>query len=319
MRPVFCGQPFAATIRCCFSSTSTCTAQTYNKSEYPGPDYTIPFARSAVRREGTDLVVVTWGALVQRTLVAAQQAEREGISAAVIDLRTIAPYDWQGVAAYIRRVNRVVIAHEDQITCGFGAEIAARIADELFDYLDAPVRRVGALDTPVAYHPDLEEVILPQSSDVLDAIRVTARLLIRSLNTHLLRLVACSAASFALLTPAVESVARRVEVLRSVRALPPYIAGRFFEPLAYQQAASGQYLRVRSPRRIPCSESTRSAKAPGRSCKWVTKKDGFCSRARSASSRVAPSWWPTRRTAASGCSSSARPARGSAGFRCQAA
>ncbi len=148
--------------------------QTYNKSEYPGPDFTIPFARSAVRREGTDLVVVTWGALVQRTLVAAQQAEREGISAAVIDLRTIAPYDWQGVAAYVRRVNRVVIAHEDQLTCGFGAEIAARIADELFDYLDAPVRRVGAMDTPVAYHPDLEEVILPQSSDVLNAIRVTA-------------------------------------------------------------------------------------------------------------------------------------------------
>ena len=78
------------------------------------------------------------------------------------------------MADYVRRVNRVIVAHEDQMTCGFGAEIAARIADELFDYLDAPVRRVGALDTPVAYHPDLEEVILPQSADVLRAIRDTA-------------------------------------------------------------------------------------------------------------------------------------------------
>jgi 2-oxoisovalerate dehydrogenase E1 component len=148
--------------------------QTYNKGVYPGPDYTLPFGRASVRRDGTDLVVVTWGALVQRSLVAAQQAEREGISAAVIDLRTIAPYDWHGIANYIRRVNRVIVAHEDQITCGFGAEIAARIADELFDHLDAPVRRVGALDTPVAYHPDLEEVILPQTADVLEAIRLTA-------------------------------------------------------------------------------------------------------------------------------------------------
>jgi 2-oxoisovalerate dehydrogenase E1 component len=148
--------------------------QTYNKGVYPGPDYTLPFARASVRRDGTDLVVVTWGALVQRSLLAAQQAEREGISAAVIDLRTIAPYDWNGIANYIRRVNRVIVAHEDQITCGFGAEIGARIADELFDHLDAPVRRVGALDTPVAYHPDLEQAILPQPEDVLEAIRNTA-------------------------------------------------------------------------------------------------------------------------------------------------
>jgi 2-oxoisovalerate dehydrogenase E1 component len=148
--------------------------QTYNKGVYPGPDYTLPFGRASVRRDGTDLVIVTWGALVQRSLLAAQQAEREGISAAVIDLRTIAPYDWNAIANYIRRVNRVIVAHEDQVTCGFGAEIAARVADELFDHLDAPVRRVGALDTPVAYHPDLEEAILPQSSDVLEAIRTTA-------------------------------------------------------------------------------------------------------------------------------------------------
>ncbi len=149
--------------------------QTYNKGAYPGRDFMIPFGKAALRREGTDVVVVTWGALVQRSLLAAQQAEKDGISAAVLDLRTIAPYDWHAIADLVRRTNRVIVAHEDQLTCGFGAEIAARIAGELFDQLDAPIRRIGALDTPVAYCPDLEEAILPQSSDVLDAIRETAK------------------------------------------------------------------------------------------------------------------------------------------------
>jgi len=149
--------------------------QTYNKGQYQGPDFMIPFGRGSLVRPGGDLAVLTWGALVQRTLLAAQQAEKDGISAAVFDLRTIMPYDWQGIADLVKRTNRVVIAHEDQLTCGFGAELAARIASELFEYLDAPVRRVAALDTPVAYCPDLEEVILPQSADVLQAIRETAR------------------------------------------------------------------------------------------------------------------------------------------------
>jgi 2-oxoisovalerate dehydrogenase E1 component len=145
--------------------------QTYNKGEYPGPDYMVPFGKSAVRRDGTDIVVITWGALVQRSLLAAQQAEKEGISVMVLDLRTIAPFDWDGIAAAVMRTNRVIIAHEDQLTCGFGAELAARIADQLFEHLDAPVRRVAALDTPVAYYPTLEEVILPQAADVLKAIQ----------------------------------------------------------------------------------------------------------------------------------------------------
>jgi 2-oxoisovalerate dehydrogenase E1 component len=149
--------------------------QTYNKGEYPGPDYTIPFAKASVRREGSDVVVVTWGALVQRSLLAAQQAEKDGISAMVIDLRTIMPYDWDTIARAVTRANRVVIAHEDQLTSGFGAELAARVAGELFEHLDAPVRRVAALDVPVAYYPDLEEAILPQAADVLQAIRETAR------------------------------------------------------------------------------------------------------------------------------------------------
>jgi 2-oxoisovalerate dehydrogenase E1 component len=148
--------------------------QTYNKGEYPGREYMVPFGKAAVRRDGTDVVVITWGALVQRSLLAAQQAEKFGISAMVMDLRTISPYDWEGVAAAVARTNRVVIAHEDQLTCGFGAEIAARIAGELFSQLDAPIRRVAALDTPVAYYPALEEFILPQSADVLKAIQETA-------------------------------------------------------------------------------------------------------------------------------------------------
>jgi pyruvate/2-oxoglutarate/acetoin dehydrogenase E1 component len=143
--------------------------QTYNKAAYPGSEFMVPFGRGALRREGTDLVVLTWGALVQRSLLAAQQAEKDGISVAVFDLRSIIPYDWEGIAALVKQTSRVVIAHEDQLTCGFGAEIAARIADELFEYLDAPVKRVAAMDCPVAYCPDLEEVILPQSADVLHA------------------------------------------------------------------------------------------------------------------------------------------------------
>jgi 2-oxoisovalerate dehydrogenase E1 component len=148
--------------------------QTYNKVEYPGANYMVPFGKASVRREGTDLVVVTYGALVQRSLLAAQQAEKNGVSVMVIDLRTIVPYDWDAIAEAVRKTSRVVIAHEDQLTCGFGAELAARIGEELFEYLDAPVKRVAALDTPVAYCPDLEEVILPQSADVLKAIQETA-------------------------------------------------------------------------------------------------------------------------------------------------
>jgi 2-oxoisovalerate dehydrogenase E1 component len=149
--------------------------QTYNKAPYPGKDFMIPFGKSRLTHDGSDVLVVTWGALVQRSIVAAHQAEAAGISVAVLDLRTIAPYDWDGIAAQVKRTNRVVVAHEDQLTCGFGAEIAARIAGDLFEHLDAPVKRVGALDTPVAYNPELEDAILPQTADVLKAIEETAK------------------------------------------------------------------------------------------------------------------------------------------------
>ena len=148
--------------------------QTYNKAEYPGPDYMIPFGKAAVVREGTDVVIFTWGALVQRAIVAAQQAEHDDISVAIVDLRTIVPLDWDTIAAYTRKTNRVIVAHEDQMTAGFGGHIAARIGQELFDELDAPVTRVASLDCPVAYAPVLEEAILPGSADMLKAIRSVA-------------------------------------------------------------------------------------------------------------------------------------------------
>jgi 2-oxoisovalerate dehydrogenase E1 component len=145
--------------------------QTYNKGNYPGPDYMIPFGKAARRREGRDVTVVTFGALVQRSLVAARQVEAEGIDTEVIDLRTLAPYDWEAVAASVRKTGRALVVHEDSRSWGYGAEIAARIADELFEHLDAPVRRIGALDTFVGYAPALEDAILPQVSTVADALR----------------------------------------------------------------------------------------------------------------------------------------------------
>ena len=145
--------------------------QTYNKGVYPGADYTVPFGKASVVRDGRDVVVFTWGALVQRSLLAAQQAERDGVSVAVIDLRSIVPCDWDTIAAYTQRTSRVVVAHEDQLTCGFGAEIAARIADELFDYLDAPVKRVSGVDVPMPYAQNLEQLALPDVAQIVAAVR----------------------------------------------------------------------------------------------------------------------------------------------------
>jgi 2-oxoisovalerate dehydrogenase E1 component len=144
--------------------------QTYNKSQYPGPDFMIPFGKAKVVREGTDLTIITYGALVQRSLVAAKQAANEEISVEVIDLRSLNPYDWRAIERSVRKTNRALVVYEDCVSWGYGAEIAARIADELFDQLDAPVKRVAALDCFVAYAPDVEDAILPQTNDVLEAI-----------------------------------------------------------------------------------------------------------------------------------------------------
>jgi 2-oxoisovalerate dehydrogenase E1 component len=149
--------------------------QTHNKGLYPGPDYTIPFGKAARVREGRDLTVVTFGALVQRALVAARQLASEGIEVEVLDLRTLSPYDWDAVAASVRRFGRIVVAHEDCLSWGYGAEIAARVAGELFEHLDAPVKRVGALDSFVGYNPVLEDAILPQVATLAAAMRETAK------------------------------------------------------------------------------------------------------------------------------------------------
>ncbi|MFL6256484.1 MAG: thiamine pyrophosphate-dependent enzyme [Pyrinomonadaceae bacterium] len=145
--------------------------QAYNKSQYPPDGFLIPFGKAKTVREGRDLTVVTYGALVNRSLVAAKQAEQQqGLSVEVIDLRTLAPYDWEAIATSVGKTNRLIVAHEDTRTHGFGAEIAARVSEELFEHLDAPVRRVAALDTFVAYAPQLEDYILPQVDDVYRAI-----------------------------------------------------------------------------------------------------------------------------------------------------
>ncbi len=137
--------------------------QTYNKAPNPGPNFMIPFGKAKVVRQGSDLTVVTYGAVVQRTLLAAKAVEdQHGVSVEVIDLRSLSPVDWDTIYDSVRKTNRVIVAYEDSLSWGYGAEIAARIADETFAHLDAPVKRVAATDTFVAYAPQLEDVILPQ-------------------------------------------------------------------------------------------------------------------------------------------------------------
>jgi 2-oxoisovalerate dehydrogenase E1 component len=145
--------------------------QPYNRSENPGPDFTIPFGKARVVKEGSDLSIITYGALVHRTEVAAAQLQREGINVEIIDLRSLSPFDWEAIAATVRKTHRVIVAYEDMLSWGYGAEIAARIADELFDELDAPVKRVAATDTFCAYQPKLEDVILPQTSHITAAVK----------------------------------------------------------------------------------------------------------------------------------------------------
>ena len=149
--------------------------ETYGRSSYPGPDYMVPFGKAKVVQAGTDLSVITYGAVVPRALQAVQKLDREqGVKAELIDLRSLNPFDWDAIAASIRKTNRVLVAYEDSLSWGYGAEIAALIADQMFEHLDAPVRRVAAMDTYVAYHPDLENAILPQSADLFRAMKELA-------------------------------------------------------------------------------------------------------------------------------------------------
>jgi 2-oxoisovalerate dehydrogenase E1 component len=144
--------------------------QTYNKAAYPGPNFMIPFGKAKIVKEGSDVTVVTYGATVQRALVAAKQIEEErGLTVEVIDLRTLSPWDQETVYASAKKTGRVIVAYEDSISWGYGAEIAARIADDCFAWLDAPVKRVASTDTFVGYAPSLEDEILPQVADFIRA------------------------------------------------------------------------------------------------------------------------------------------------------
>jgi 2-oxoisovalerate dehydrogenase E1 component len=150
--------------------------QTYNKAPNPGPNFMIPFGKARVVREGDALTVVTYGALVQRTLVAAKEIEeRTGAQVEVIDLRSLSPVDWDTIEQSVKKTNRVIVAYEDALSWGYGAELVARIADQLFPWLDAPVKRVASTDTFVAYAPELEDVILPQSEGIRESIEEMLR------------------------------------------------------------------------------------------------------------------------------------------------
>jgi 2-oxoisovalerate dehydrogenase E1 component len=149
----------------------------YNRSPHPGPDYTIPFGKAKIAKTGSRLTIITYGALVQKSLQAALDVERRNPdrTVEVIDLRSLAPYDWESIRASVEKTSRVLIVHEDCLSFGYGAEIAARISNELFEYLDAPIGRVGALDTWVGYHPVLENEILPQVENIVaEADRILA-------------------------------------------------------------------------------------------------------------------------------------------------
>jgi len=149
--------------------------ETYGRAPYPGSEYMIPFGKARIVQPGTDLTVITYGAVVPRALQAAQKLEREhGVKVELIDLRCLNPFDWETIAASVGKTNRALVAYEDTLSWGYGAEIAARIADQLFDQLDAPVRRVAAADTFVAYQPILEDAILPQANDLFRAMKELA-------------------------------------------------------------------------------------------------------------------------------------------------
>ncbi len=148
--------------------------QTHNRAPYPGRDYMIPFGKAKLVREGTSLTIVTYGSLVIRAVQAAKTLEQEGIQPEILDLRSLNPYDWELIAASVKKTNRVLVLHEDNISWGYGAEIAARIADELFEFLDAPVRRLAGKDVFIPYHPVQEDAVLPQPADIVQAAKALA-------------------------------------------------------------------------------------------------------------------------------------------------
>jgi 2-oxoisovalerate dehydrogenase E1 component len=148
--------------------------QTHNRAPYPGREYMIPFGKAKLVQEGTTLTIVTYGSLVHRAVQALKALEQEGIQPEILDLRSLNPYDWELIAASVKKTNRILVLHEDNVSWGYGAEIAARVADELFEFLDAPVRRLAAKDVFIPYHPAIEDAVLPQPADIVRAARALA-------------------------------------------------------------------------------------------------------------------------------------------------
>jgi len=141
--------------------------QAYNKGRYPGPNFMIPFGKANVVHPGKDATLITYGAVVQRAIQAAKNLqETTGQSVEVIDLRSLNPVDWDTIAMSVKKTNRVIVAYEDSLSWGYGSEISAKIASDMFEWLDAPVKRIAATDTFVAYAPELEDVILPQVESI---------------------------------------------------------------------------------------------------------------------------------------------------------
>jgi 2-oxoisovalerate dehydrogenase E1 component len=143
--------------------------QTYNKGAYPGPDYGIPLGRARIVQPGDDLTLVTYGATVHRAVQACRQIG-DDVSVEIVDLRTLSPVDWETIRASTAKTSKVLVLHEDSLSWGYGAELAARLSEELYTELDGPVRRLAATDTFVGYAPELEDFTLPQVDDIRQAI-----------------------------------------------------------------------------------------------------------------------------------------------------
>jgi len=141
------------------------------KDEVPAEDYIVPLGKAAIRRKGKDLTIITWGAMLYVALDAAADLEKDGVSAEVIDLRSIMPFDIEMVMDSVKKTSRCIILHEDTLTGGIGGEIAARLADEAFTYLEAPIKRITSPDAPVPFAPTLEEAFLPKTADVVKTAR----------------------------------------------------------------------------------------------------------------------------------------------------
>ncbi|MDP2037542.1 MAG: alpha-ketoacid dehydrogenase subunit beta, partial [Ignavibacteria bacterium] len=145
--------------------------QSYATSPEPDADYLVPFGKAKIVREGNDLTIISWGALVHESNFAIKKLEEEGYSVELIDIRTIAPLDVETIYKSVKKTGKAIVVHEDTLTGGFGAEIAALITENCFESLDGPVKRIGALDTPIPFHPVLENTVLPTRDKVYKEVK----------------------------------------------------------------------------------------------------------------------------------------------------